>query len=126
MNLQTRCLSCGDFIRFKSRAVDRFDLARKIGNEAELTCISCNTTSKYDLNDIKARPNKWTGLLAALVLIGGTLITLFFVLDWSIRLSDPHAIGAIAGLIVIPSLFYSAINHQQQQKVNYFNAKQYG
>lgn len=126
MNLQTRCTSCGEFIRFKKRAVDRFELANKIGDRVELTCKYCNSAKRYNLNDIKAKPNKLIGLFAALILVVGTAVALIFVLGFINKWTNPHGLESIIGLIGIPFSIYAGITYSQRQRVNYFNAKKYG
>ncbi|MBL6444954.1 hypothetical protein JMN32_01445 [Fulvivirga sp. 29W222] len=126
MNLQTRCSSCGKFIYFKERAVDRFALARKLGVKVELNCDYCNKTHAYPVNNINARPAKYLIILRTVIFAVGTPASIFVVIFWAGSLNSVRAFEALACFVIVPYLLYEAIKSHQEQRVNYFNAKQYG
>ncbi|MTI38464.1 hypothetical protein [Fulvivirga lutimaris] len=106
--------------------MDRFALAKKIGAKPEIVCNQCGKSDKYDLNDIKATKNRTLGLIASLIFLVGTGLTVYVVLTEIFELANIYAISGLVGFIGIPYLIYEAINSSEQSKVAYFNAKIYG
>ena len=126
MRLQTRCQSCGEFIRFKERGRDRFELVKKRGVELNLSCNMCNRTLPYHVNDIKAIANKPLMLFAGLIFVLGTCLMIAYVSGLMIRFTNVHVVSSLAGFIIVPYFIYEAINQAIRQKVSYFNDKKYG
>ena len=126
MKLQTKCKHCREYLFIKYRAADRFELAKKIGKNPELQCNYCNETHKYNLNEIKAVPNKILLLIASAIFLIGTGLTIYFLWDYFFKTSDIYSIAVLAGMIGFPYLIYEAINSIHRQKINYFNSKTFG
>lgn len=126
MKMQVKCKSCNTYFNFKRNATDRFVLARKYGENLELSCKNCGSNNQYKMNEIKAVTSKALAFLAAIILLAGTPLIIYFLLYPMSTLNNVYAMGALAGLTMFPYLIYEAIKSHDKQRVRYFNAKYYG
>jgi hypothetical protein len=125
MRLYTTCIHCKAEIRLVVAAKDRFVLARKRGEEIDLTCMSCGIRKHYHVNAIKAEQKKSVLILAAVILLFGTF-GLFLYL-WPILLRSSVLVSAgLFGLLTVPFLIYKFLNDDERNRVKYFNIKKYG
>lgn len=87
MKLYTYCTKCKSEIGFNLRAKDRFTLAKKHGEEIQLTCNNCSSRKYYHVNDIKAEESKAVGMVSLFSFLTGTAV--IFILLWPYFLGLP-------------------------------------
>ena len=77
MRLQTKCKSCSEQFKIKSKAQSRPDLIDELGEYFRKRCEHCGFDSEYHVNDVNARDlGNIPGTIIGIVVI--ILITLFF------------------------------------------------
>ncbi len=126
MKLNVRCKNCRSDIYFRALAKDRFQLAKRKGEQISLTCESCGTRKDYNPNDVTAEEKKTIGLMAVLIFVVGTAVLFVIIWKYVWRLNDPFAISGFVAILTIPFLIYQGISTTHSERVRYFNAKRYG
>ena len=126
MRLYARCKQCKEDVYFTSFSADRFKLARKHGKQIFLDCKSCGMKSSYEPNEIFAEERKGIGLVAMLILVGGTIGLYVLVWKYITRTSDIWAIANFVAFLGTPFLVYQGITKTQRDRIRYFNTKKYG
>jgi hypothetical protein len=126
MKLQARCENCKAYLSFHANVADRFELARKRGEKIDLSCLHCGTKKAFKMNEIKAVENKFLSIAGLLIFLGGTVGLFAYLWPYFFKTSYIYAIAGLIGVLTIPFLIYQAINHGQENKVQYFNSKRYG
>lgn len=52
------CANCNSRISFWTWESERVSLKKKHGDSINLTCTKCDTSTKYEINDLKAKESK--------------------------------------------------------------------
>ena len=120
MKIYTACINCKNEISLRTFASERIQLKMKYGDALNLTCKNCNRTNDYPINDLKAKDNKITLLIAMIVLIFGTALLLIFLWDY-IWQSGLRGAGELAMIIAVPSAIYGIIIGNDRKRVSIFN-----
>ena len=121
MRLYTNCHNCKSEIRFSTVEPDRVELSKTKGNKIELNCNHCGHTDFYHLNKIKATESKIAQIIALVIFVIGTPLTLYLIWDYIFRFTYIYVIAGLIGLIGVPFMIYSIIEKEQRKKVRLFN-----
>jgi hypothetical protein len=121
MNLITLCNQCQKEISVSARAMTRPEMALKKGSSLALQCKYCGHSQQYHLNRFKATETKAALLVAGAVLLIGTPLTFYFLIDYFFRSINIYFIAALAITFTVPSLIYGIIRREQQKAINAFN-----
>ena len=125
MRLTAICPSCGAAVPIKTRAKDRYQLARKLGAPLKVTCPSCQNHCEFSPNAIKAKEDK---RLMAVVLVL-SLIAAFFIVRFVLGLMNEYGNLSIliygVVLIFLPLSVYHGIFNLESSKADYFNWYRY-
>ncbi len=105
MRLSTICTSCKERTPVKSKATDRPELIKDIGETFNLQCNHCHKNHTVHVNDVRAQPDP---KVLGLGLLVGIIITIIL---WAVL----GAVGTIS--IGIPILIWA----QQNKAVHNFN-----
>jgi predicted nucleic-acid-binding Zn-ribbon protein len=116
MRLVVLCRKCYYENKIKAKAMDRFRLSRKIGEEFELKCPKCGKLNHYTVDDVEAKEGL-TELFYFLIVVVITSLSLFILKDY-IRI---NTWGLIPSLIAIPVSFYAVISTIERKKIRAFN-----
>ena len=121
MKLYTNCHNCKKEIRFSIWTSDRVELSNSKGDKINLTCKHCGQKGLYHVNEIKATESKIGQIIALVIFIVGTPLTLLFVGDYIFQFNSVYGAAALGGLIGVPLIVYSIIDKDQRKRVRQFN-----
>ena len=113
MKLYIECSDCKKNISFWTWSSDRIDLKMKHGDKIKLKCKNCNSTRKYYIDNLKAKKSKVALLLALIIFVIGTPISLILLWNY-VRQSGLYSALGLIFIISIPSSIYGIINKNEK------------
>lgn len=120
MRIFTNCANCDSNISIWTWESDRIGLKMKYGVSIDLKCKKCNESSKYDINDLKAKESKVAILTALVIFIMGIIVILALLWD-SIWKSGLYSAAGLIAIIGIPIMIFGIINRSEANRVSTFN-----
>jgi hypothetical protein len=121
MKIYGKCNSCENENGFWSNSSTRVQFAMNEGEIKKITCKNCNANNEIHVDELYAKKSKLAQILAGLMLIVGTPLTLFFILPALSGTRNNYLIYIIGGLLLVPVIIYGMMNKQDQTRVSSFN-----
>ena len=121
MILLTKCKNCKEQIHYKTNSSDKVEFAMKNGEFVELQCKKCGVKVKYHIDSFYAKSNKLSLIIATIIFLLGTPVTLYLVWDKITNSGCVLCITIIFIPIIIPSLIYGIMIKNDRIRVNAFN-----
>lgn len=121
MILSTKCPNCSTQCPVKGNYSDRGEMAKKLGDEFEISCEECNRRSKVNVADIKAKESKIFKLVSLFTCLG--LLGLFIIFGAPYILESlNHYFTVMACFVILsPIIIYIALMNGHRKSVSQFN-----
>ena len=121
MTISTTCKNCKSQIKLKTNSSDKVVFAMENGEIVKLQCEKCGSQEKYHVDTFSTKPSKLSLIIASIIFLVGTPVTLFLVWDEIMNSGCILCITSLFIPIIIPSLIYGIMVKNDRIRVNYFN-----
>jgi len=91
------------------------------GELKEVHCVNCNKKHKLNVNRFYARASKLISILSAIILLVGTSVAIYFVIQMVSKTVSIMGIFTIASALLIPVWIYGVLNKEDGNRVRTFN-----
>ncbi|MBZ9731647.1 hypothetical protein LB467_18325 [Salegentibacter sp. JZCK2] len=121
MKLFLKCQNCKNEIGFRSDSNTRIEFSMNEGERKKIVCKNCGTNNEKHVNEIYASESKLALLIAGLIFLIGTPVTLYVMFEIMKVTRNHYMIWIIGGILLVPVFAYITISKQEQNRVSGFN-----
>jgi hypothetical protein len=120
MKYSVYCKNCNYTNTIRSNSIDRVELEKEYTNNIEVTCLSCNETHIYNVNNVFATLNKGWHLFLTVITLFATVIVAYYILSnyWG---KSFYIYLVAPSISSIPSMIYFVYLKNERKKVRLFN-----
>jgi|GEM_PF-3238670 len=121
MALNVKCPKCSQETSVKGSYNDRGEMAKKLGDEIDITCSHCLKKSMVNVADVRASESKAFKLTVLIACLA--LLLIFFVLGnpYLFASSNPYYVATSWFFFLSPVIIYTVLIRGHKKNVFQFN-----
>lgn len=120
MKVYGECSTCKTEISYSTYTTTRVEFAMREGEEIILECKSCNSKTKFHVDELYTKKSKIAQTVAIWIFIVGTPLMALLINPTALLRANTQFL-VVGGFLLVPVSVYMLLLNQDQTRVNSFN-----